>query len=74
MTDLRALIEAGLPRATGRDKRAGWTLPVDLLCELRKEAEKAGFGDGLVLEDVEAIALAAERRVLAALRAKLEGE
>lgn len=54
-----------LPRAPKDQSDIGWTLPIHLLEELRKEAD--GWADEISIEGVEAIALSTERRILSAL-------
>jgi len=62
-----------LPRYSGK---GGWTLDFDFLQELQKEvAQHEPQAAHVMLEDVQAIALATERRVLAALSSPApEGE
>ncbi len=54
-----------LPRAPKDQSDIGWTLPIHLLEELRKEAD--GWADEISIEGVEAIALSTERSILSAL-------
>lgn len=54
-----------LPRAPKDQSDIGWTLPIHLLEELRKEADS--WADEISIEGVEAIALSTERRILSAL-------
>jgi hypothetical protein len=54
-----------LPRASDDEAKAGWTLPMTLLSKWLEEATRDGFGQELILEEVEAIALAVERHIQA---------
>lgn len=57
-----------LDRAVGEDRKAGWTLPVGDLSEIKQHVYRED-GEVVSLEAVEIIALEVERRILSSLTA-----